>query len=84
MAARINRKHQETVREKIKASQLINRLTNHALGDLKKPMDATQVTAALGVLKKALPDLSSSEVMATIKTQESAIDLLQRGLAGKK
>lgn len=84
MAARLNRKHQETVREKIKASQLINRLTGHALGDLKKPMDATQVAAALGVLKKALPDLSSAEVNATLTTQESAVDLLKRGLAGKK
>lgn len=51
------------MREKIKASQLINRLTNHALGKLKKsPMDASQVTAALGLLKKCVADLSSVEL----------------------
>lgn len=61
MAERLNRRHQESVREKIKTSQILNRLTNHALGSLKKPMDATQVSAALGVLRKALPDLTATE-----------------------
>lgn len=56
MAARLNPRHQDAVREKIKASQLINRLTNHALGLLKKPMDATQVAAARAVLDKAIPN----------------------------
>lgn len=62
MAARTLRpRHQDEIRAKIQASQLINRLTDHALGNLKKPMDATQVTAALGLLRKAVPDLSATE-----------------------
>ncbi len=56
MAARLNARHQTSVREKIRASQLINALENHVLG--KRDMQATQVTAALGLLKKCVPDLS--------------------------
>lgn len=60
MAARLNRKHQDSVREKIRASQLVNALEKHVLGRSK--MQATQVTAALGLLKKCVPDLSRAEV----------------------
>lgn len=62
MAARTLRpRHQDEIREKIKTTQLLNRLTDHALGKLNKPMDATQVSAALGVVRKALPDLTATE-----------------------
>lgn len=57
MAARIKNYHTEEVRKRIQTSQLLNRLTNHALGEVD--MTSTQVTAALGVLKKSLPDLQS-------------------------
>lgn len=73
MAGRpIGRRHQEDVRRKIQATQLVNRLTSHALGKLKKSrMDASQVQAALGLLKKCLPDLAqvehSGEVGGTVK-----------------
>ena len=59
MAARLNRRHQESVKEKIRASQLINALQNHVLG--KKGMKPTQVTAGLGLLKKVVPDVQSVE-----------------------
>lgn len=59
MAARLNPRHQQMVREKIRASQLVNALEKHVLG--KKKMAATQVTAALGLLKKCVPDLASTE-----------------------
>ena len=62
MAARLNKRHQDSVRDKIKSSQIINRLTDHALGALEKPMEASQVTAALGLLKKCVPDLASTEL----------------------
>lgn len=48
------------VRDKIRASQLVNRLEDHALGEVA--MSATQVQAALGLLKKCVPDLSSTEL----------------------
>lgn len=61
MAARKNKiRHDESTREKIRASQLINRLTDHALGEVE--MSSTQVTAALGLLRKAIPDLSAAEI----------------------
>ena len=57
MAGRpIGRRHQEDVRRKIQASQLINRLSDHALG--KNEMTPTQVKAAEILLKKSMPDLS--------------------------
>lgn len=60
MAARLNRRHQDMVRDKIQASQLINRLTDHALG--KTELTATQVRAIEVLLRKSVPDLSSVEV----------------------
>lgn len=46
-------------REKIRTTQLVNRLTDHALGEVD--MQPSQVTAALGLLKKALPDLAAHQ-----------------------
>jgi hypothetical protein len=60
MAARINSPtHDARTRLKIKTSQLINRLQSFALGDEKIMMSSDQVRAALGLLKKTLPDLQS-------------------------
>jgi hypothetical protein len=62
MAARIRDiKHDERTREKIKTSQLVNRLTKHALSDVEI-MTTSQVHAAAVVLKKSLPDLTSTDV----------------------
>jgi hypothetical protein len=58
----IGKRHQEDVRLKIKYSHLINRLTDHALGKLEKPMEPSQVTAALGLIRKGVPDLSVQQV----------------------
>jgi len=57
MAARLRPRHQDEIREKIRASQLINRLTDHVDG--KVELSASQVTAALGLLKKCVPDLAA-------------------------
>lgn len=69
MAARLNPKHDERTREKIKTSQLVNRLNAFVLGE-KDPktkavidMSSTQVTAALGLLKKTLPDLTAGQMV---------------------
>lgn len=59
MAARLNRRHQEMVRDKIQANQLINRLESHALGDVE--LTPTQIKAIEILLKKTLPDLSAVE-----------------------
>lgn len=57
MAARIKKiRHDENTRLKIQAAQLINRLTNHANGEVE--LTATQVRSIEILLKKILPDLS--------------------------
>lgn len=50
----------EEIRQKIKASLIINKLENHALGE--EEMSATQISAAITLLKKCVPDLSSVEL----------------------
>jgi len=47
----------EAHRAKIQNSNILNALIEHAEG--RREMSATQVTAGLGLLKKALPDLSA-------------------------
>lgn len=59
MAARKQLWHPDEVRKRIQTSQLINRLTTHALSD-KPIMDASQVTAAVKLIGKVVPDLSSA------------------------
>lgn len=63
MPARLRKTHQDDVRLKIQTSQLLNRLTDHALGRGKKAVELspTQVRSIEILLKKALPDLSAVE-----------------------
>lgn len=66
MAARLNNRHQEFVKAKIQASQLVNRLQNHALGKMpkgQKPLDDSQIRAADILLKKVLSD--APKILAT-------------------
>lgn len=78
MAARVNKiRHDDQTRAKIQTSQLINRLQDHVLG--KVDLKPTQVTSALGLLKKTIPDLSQSE--STI-THISANELTDNELSG--
>lgn len=51
--------HQDDVRAKIKTSQLVNRLEDHALGELE--LTATQIKAIEVLIRKTLPDLQSVE-----------------------
>lgn len=61
MAGRpMGRMHQDDVRSKIQTSQLINRLTDHALGIIE--LSPTQVRAIEILIKKTLPDLSAVEL----------------------
>lgn len=58
MAARkLKRFHSDEIRAKIQTSQLINRLTDHALG--KVELSTSQVRAIEVLIKKTVPDLSS-------------------------
>ena len=66
MAARLNRNHSESVLKRIKTSQLVNRLQDHALGTLRGPpteehpegklieMSKAQVSAAVFLIERTL------------------------------
>jgi hypothetical protein len=68
MAARKRTWTPEVVRGRIRTSMLARRLTKHALG--KCEMTSTQVAAALGLLKKTLPDLSATELTGEIRQRD--------------
>lgn len=57
MAARLNPEWDARTRQKIQATQIINRLQSLVNGEIEMPPHA--VTAGLGLLKKAIPDLSA-------------------------
>ena len=60
MPARVRKiRHDEDTRLKIKAGNIINRLTKLIEGEIEMAPHA--VTAALGLLRKSLPDLTSVE-----------------------
>lgn len=73
MAARKHLSHLERTREKIQASMLINRLTNFVKGEVE--LNAAQVTAALGLIKKVIPDLSAVDVAMNAQVTIADYDL---------
>ena len=60
MAARINLPQTQKTRDKIKTSQLINRLENHAFGNVD--LTPTQVNAIKILLGKTIPDLKQTDI----------------------
>lgn len=67
MATRTLRpKHQEDVRLKIQTSQLINRLQNYALSDSEEEISNGRLKAIEVLLRKSLPDLSSTELSGNV------------------
>ena len=76
MAKRILRvQHQEEIRAKIRGSQLINLVQDYALtGEYqKKQIEGKRIDAALGLLRKLVPDLASTEIKATVSHWTDAI-----------
>lgn len=60
MAVRKRLYHPEEVREKIRTSQLVNRLNQFVMGKIE--LSPHQVSAALGLIKKTMPDLANIEL----------------------
>lgn len=68
MAGRpIGRRHQQDVRDKIKATQIINRLRSGFEGDVE--LTSTQVNIGIALLKKVLPDLSAIDMSGEVKQE---------------
>jgi len=55
----------DLVRDRIKASKIIERLQDHVQGEAE--MSATQIRAAEILLRKVVPDLSSTEFKGTVE-----------------
>ena len=67
MPARVNKiRHDENTRQKIRAGNIINRLNKLIAGEIEMAPHA--VTAALGLLRKSLPDLASVEHSGEVAT----------------
>lgn len=62
MAERLRKRHQDEIRIKIQTSQLVNVLQNHALGMDEIEITPTRMKAIELLLKKSLPDLTSTEI----------------------
>jgi hypothetical protein len=61
MAARLRKTHQDDVRQKIQATQLINVLQNHALG-ISEELSQSRLKAIEILLRKSVPDLSQMQL----------------------
>lgn len=59
MATRLNNRHQEMVKAKIQASQLINRVQKHALGELE--LTPTQLDANKFLLNKIISNAPTEQ-----------------------
>lgn len=76
--ARLNRRHQELVREKIQSALIVNRLEDHILNGLE--MTKSQVSAALGLLKKCVPDLTTMTVAGDDENPLTMVHKVERVL----
>ena len=78
MAARLNPKNDERARAAIQTTQLVKRLQGFALSELDaqsgKPieMSASQVKAAVSLLKKTIPDLVNTELSGSLTMSPEA------------
>lgn len=69
-------------RVKIKNSNILNALIEHVEG--KRPMEPSQVSAGLGLLRKVMPDMSESSVTHNVKrdaadySREELAEILER------
>ena len=78
MAKRTRRiSNDENTRAKIKTTLIINRLTDHI--EDKIELSQTQVTAALGLLKKTLPDQKAMEISGELNIPQ----VIRKDLSGE-
>ncbi len=78
MAARKTKHLSDEWRKKIQTSMLINRLTDFV--NSKVELNSAQVAAALGLLKKSLPDLQAVQHSGD---KENPIEINTRDLTGQ-
>lgn len=86
MAARKNLTHPQVVRDRIRTSQLVNRLEKFVLGEKEQGADVSltpaQVQAALGLIRKRLPDLAAVEHNGEIAQRHYVAELPLQQITG--
>lgn len=65
----------ERIRERIQSERIIKKLEDHILD--AQEMSSSQVTAALGLLKKRIPDLAAIEHSGEVETSRALADVLK-------
>lgn len=76
MAARLNKLHTEEIRAKIQASQLVNVLQKHALGETPE-IPPSRMKAIEILLRKSVPDLTSTELVADVTVRSAEQELAE-------
>lgn len=64
----------EVIRAKIQSEKIIDKLNNHILNN--DEMTSSQVSAALGLLKKTTPDLSAIEHSGEVEHKLTLADVI--------
>lgn len=76
MAARIRKHHQDEIRAKIQASQLVNVLQKHALGEGGE-ISPSRMKAIEILLRKSLADLTATEISGSLEMKTAAQELAE-------
>ena len=79
MATRLNKRHSDSCRTRIKTSQLINRLQKHALGKLKIAMTDSQRDAAKFLISQTMAKPAQTIIQDI--TTRTAVELTDEQLA---
>lgn len=66
------------MRDKIQSSQIVNRLEDHVLNGTD--MTKSQVSAALGLLKKCVPDLTAMTVAGDEDSPLTMVHKIERSI----
>lgn len=84
MAARIRKTHQDEVRAKIQASNLITRVQKYAMGELSdEDISPNRLNAIKLLLAKTLPDMSSVQIDANVDSNLT-VEIVRFGKTGDK
>ncbi len=84
MAARLNKLHSDEIRLKIKTSQLINRLQDHALSD-DSELSMSRMKAIEILLRKSIPDLSAVQLSGDDENPiKSSLEIVFRSADGNR
>ncbi len=72
MGRPVGKRHQDDIRAKIQAGNLINRLEKHINGQID--LTNTQLRAIEILLKKSVPDLTSTDINMTAEVRSVVTD----------